>query len=30
MFKPLEKVFTKLNRPVLFEDGVGAVLDKTN
>jgi len=27
MFRPLEKVFTKLDRPVLFEDGVAMVLD---
>ena len=27
MFEPLETVFSKLERPVLFEDGVGAVLD---
>lgn len=27
LFEPLERVFTKLDRPVLFEDGVGAILD---
>jgi len=27
LFTPLERVFTKLDRPVLFEDGVGAVID---
>jgi len=27
MFEPLERVFTKLDRPILFEDGIGAVLD---
>lgn len=27
MFEPLERVFSKLERPVLFENGVGAVLD---
>jgi hypothetical protein len=27
LFEPLERVFTPLERPVLFEDGIGAVLD---
>lgn len=27
LFEPLERVFTKLTRPVLFEDGIGALLD---
>jgi hypothetical protein len=27
LFEPLHRVFSKLERPVLFEDGVGAVLD---
>lgn len=27
LFEPLERVFTKLERPILFEDGLGAVLD---
>jgi len=27
LFEPLERVFSKLERPVLFEDGVGGVLD---
>lgn len=27
LFKPLERVFSKLERPILFEDGVGSVID---
>jgi hypothetical protein len=27
MFEPLHRVFTPLDRPVLFEDGIGALLD---
>jgi len=27
MFEPLGRVFTKPTRPVLIEDGIGAVLD---
>jgi hypothetical protein len=27
LFEPLERVFTKPERPILFEDGLGAVLD---
>lgn len=27
LFEPMERVFTKLDRPVLFENGLGAVLD---
>lgn len=33
LFEPLvgnKNVFTKLDRPVLFEDGVGALLDSEN
>lgn len=29
MFKPIERVFTKPERPILVEDGIGAVLDTT-
>ena len=28
MFEPLHRVFTPLDRPVLFEDGIGALLDQ--
>ena len=28
MFKPAERVFTKPTRPILIEDGIGAVLDQ--
>ena len=27
LFEPLERVFTKPNKPVLFEEGIGAVID---
>lgn len=27
LFEPLERVFTKLDRPVLFESGVGSIID---
>uniref|UniRef100_A0A7S3IMK6 Dolichyl-diphosphooligosaccharide--protein glycosyltransferase 48 kDa subunit n=1 Tax=Strombidium inclinatum TaxID=197538 RepID=A0A7S3IMK6_9SPIT len=30
MFSPLGRVFSKLERPVLFEDGIGAIVDTQN
>jgi len=27
LFEPLERVFTKPERPILFEDGIGSLLD---
>ena len=30
LFTPLDRVFTKPTRPVLFEDGIGALLDTTD
>lgn len=30
MFEPLERVFTKPEKPILFEDGVGSVIESKN